>query len=305
MKEAVTKIKSGDIVAFPTETVYGLGANALIEEAVKKIYKAKGRPSNNPLIVHVATIEDARKIASFNEQAEILAKHFWPGPITFVLPIKKDTEIAQSVRAGLNTIAIRIPSHRIARKLLEESKCPIAAPSANLSGYVSATLASHIRVNLPDIYVLEDPEETKIGVNNYGLESTIVDLSDTNNIKILRYGFITPETLSNALGINIEYIDDIEIKAPGMLAKHYSPNANVRLNATILKDGEIGIGFGEVDFHDNLSKSGNLEEAAKNLYHLLQLMDSYTGIKGIAIAPIPNIGIGLAINDRLKRAANK
>lgn len=306
MKEAVSKIKSGELVAFPTETVYGLGANAYSEDAVRKIYDAKGRPTNNPLIVHIANIEEAKEIAHFNNEAEILAKHFWPGPITLVLPIKENSKIAPSVRAGLDTIAIRIPAHKIAKELLEKSGLPIAAPSANPSGYISATLASHIRANLPDIYILEDHDEKNLGVNNYGLESTIVDLSNPDYIKILRYGFITPEILSDVLGCRVEYIEDIDIKAPGMLAKHYSPKAKVRLNATMLEEGEIGLGFGDTDLSKefNLSKSGNLEEAAKNLYNMLQLIDGYEGTKVIAVAPILNVGIGLAINDRLKRASS-
>lgn len=306
MKEAAYKIKSGELVAFPTETVYGLGANAYNEDAVRKIYSAKGRPSNNPLIVHIANIETAREIAHFNNESEILAKHFWPGPITFVLPIKENSKIAPSVRAGLDTIAIRMPAHKIAMELLEKSEVPIAAPSANPSGYISATLASHIRSNLPEIYVLEDPDEKNMGVNNYGLESTIVDLSDPDNVKILRYGFITPEILSNVLGRPVEYIEDMEIKAPGMLEKHYSPKSKIRLNATSLEEYEIGLGFFEYNLSEefNLSKSGNLEEAAKNLYNMLQLIDAYPGEKTIAIAPIPNVGIGLAINDRLKRASS-
>lgn len=313
MKEAIFRIKNGDLVAFPTETVYGLGADASNEEAVRKIYAAKGRPSNNPLIVHASNIDDARKIAHFNKNAEVLASHFWPGPITFVLEAKRNNGIAQSVMAGLDTIAIRIPSHKLALDLLKGSSRFIAAPSANPSGYVSATLSSHIKLNLPDIYILEDESDNTSGMCNYGLESTIVDLSNEDKVTILRYGFITPEILSKTLGTSVLYCDDIAIKAPGMLAKHYSPRAKIRINVTDLEEGEIGIGFGQVSFKNNinqsslmdlnLSKTGNLEEAARNLYSMLQLLDLHKDVARIAIAPIPNIGIGLAINDRLRRAS--
>jgi L-threonylcarbamoyladenylate synthase len=295
LQKAANLLLEGNLVAFPTETVYGLGADATSDIACAKIYKTKGRPSNNPLIVHVATIEEARKIAIFHIAAETLAAKFWPGPLTLVLPLKPDVKISEIVTAGLQTIAIRIPSHETALELIRATGKPIAAPSANPSGYVSPTTTSHVRKNFPDLFILEGSN------SEYGLESTIIDL--TSKPTILRYGFITPESLSEALGRMVIYNHSYEhIKAPGMLAKHYSPRAHVRLNATSLEEGEIGIGFGDTDFDLNLSKSGDLIEAASNLFNMLQIADGQA--KQIAIAPIPAEGIGLAINDRLSRAAS-
>ncbi len=291
--EAARLLISGDLVAFPTETVYGLGADAASDAACRKIYQLKGRPSNNPLIVHVANLEAAREIAVFNKAAELLATKFWPGPLTLVLQLHPHTKIAKTVTAGLDTIAIRIPAHEIALELIRATGKSIAAPSANPSGYVSPTSALHVRKHFPNLYVLEGSN------SEYGLESTIIDLTDKPTI--LRYGFITPEVLSEALGYEVAYNHSYEqIKAPGMLAKHYSPSAKVRLNVVSLEEGEVGIGFGDVDFDLNLSKVGSLAEAAANLYDMLRVADSRA--KHIAIAKIPDEGIGLAINDRLSRA---
>lgn len=293
IKKAAFIILAGDLVAFPTETVYGLGADATSDHACTKIYQTKGRPNNNPLIVHVASIEAAREIAIFNEAAEALATKFWPGPLTLVLPLNPDFGIAKTVTAGLDTVAIRIPSHEIALELILATGRPIAAPSANPSGYVSPTSAAHVRNNFPDLFVLEGSN------SEYGLESTIIDLTDKPTI--LRYGFITPESLSDALERDVQYTHGYDyLKAPGMMAKHYSPRARVRLNAAELYKDELGLGFGVVDFDMNLSKSGSLIEAAANLFDMLQVLDGQT--KAIAIASIPDQGIGLAINDRLKRA---
>ncbi|MBP7190064.1 MAG: threonylcarbamoyl-AMP synthase [Rickettsiaceae bacterium] len=335
---AAKKIRDGELVAFPTETVYGLGADASNNEAAKKIYKAKGRPSNNPLIVHVADIESAKKIAVFNERAEVLAEKFWPGPLTFVLPIKDGAELASTVTAGLSTVAVRMPSHKIALDLIRNSGCNIAAPSANISGYISPTTASHVREAFgDDLYILEGEG------SEYGLESTIVDLS-SNEVIILRYGFITPDSIAEALGVETDdnychpgpasvskaqildpdynaplsgslfYLDSYlrrnnkepgQCRAPGTMYKHYSPKASMRINATYLMEDEKGIGFGDIDFGElNLSKAGLLEEAAKNLYNMMHILDSMKDTKKIAVAPIPQEGIGLAINDRLKRACS-
>lgn len=307
------KIKNGELVVFPTETVYGIGADASNDEAAKKIYKAKMRPSNNPLIVHVADIESAKEIAVFNNNAELLAEKFWPGPLTFVLPIKAGAKLAPSVTAGLSTVAVRMPSHKIALQLIRNSGCNIAAPSANISGYISPTSTSHvINVFGEDVYLIEGDN------TEYGLESTIVDLS-SDEVKVLRYGFITPDSIAQTLGLEVrchqmeEYMSSSdakiaaykeEYKAPGMMYKHYSPRASMRLNATYLLAGEKGIGFGQIDFGGfNLSKTGSLEEAAKNLYDMMRSLDSEQDTQKIAVAPIPNTGIGLAINDRLKRAS--
>lgn len=293
ISKAAQLILAGDLVAFPTETVYGLGADATSDIACAKIYQLKGRPSNNPLIVHVATIEAARKIGMFNEAAETLAAKFWPGPLTLVLPLNLGANISKTVTAGLNTIAIRVPSHEVALEVIRASGKPIAAPSANPSGYVSPTSAAHVRQNFPDLYILNGSN------SEYGLESTIIDL--TSKPTILRYGFITPESLSEVLGQEVVYTHGYDyLKAPGMMIKHYSPRARMRLNATTLEQNEMGLGFSNINFDMNLSESGSLIEAAANLFNMLQILDSKT--KAIAVAPIPNNGIGLAINDRLKRA---
>lgn len=295
IKEAASLLLAGNLVAFPTETVYGLGADATSDVACAKIYQTKGRPSNNPLIVHVASIEAAHKIAIFNEAAEVLATKFWPGPLTLVLPLRADAGISKTVTAGLDTIALRIPSHKTALELIHATGKPIAAPSANPSGYVSPTSADHVRKNFSDLYILEGSN------SEYGLESTIIDL--TAKPTILRYGFITPESLFEALGQEVVYTHGYDyLKAPGMMAKHYSPRARVRLNAAGLEHDEMGLGFGMVDFDMNLSKQGSLIEAASNLFDMLQALDGRT--KAIAVAPIPDKGIGLAINDRLSRAGS-
>ncbi len=296
IKIAADLIRNGSLVAFPTETVYGLGADATNEAAVRQIYSLKGRPSNNPLIVHVSDIMQANEIVVFNRAAEMLADVFWPGPLTLVLPLRKGAKLAPSVTAGLKTVAIRIPSHKTARALIKAAGRPIAAPSANPSGYVSPTSSSHVRSHFADLYILEGNN------SEYGLESTIIDLS-SDKPKILRYGFITPEALSEVLGVVVDYVTDITIKAPGMMEKHYAPRAKIRLNASVLESGEEGIGFGVIDLGElNLSVAAKLEEAAANLYNMIQILDSKNNVTNIAIAPIPNIGIGLAINDRLKRA---
>lgn len=296
IKIAADLIRKGSLVALPTETVYGLGVDATNEAAVRQIYALKGRPSNNPLIVHVNDIMQANEIAVFNKAAEILADVFWPGPLTLVLPLRKGAKLAPSVTAGLKTVAIRVPSHKTARALIKAAGRPIAAPSANPSGYVSPTSSSHVRSHFSDLYILEGNN------SEYGLESTIIDLS-SGKPKILRYGFITPEALSEVLGVEVDYVTNIAIKAPGMMAKHYAPRAKIRLNAMSLEGSEEGIGFGAIDLGElNLSPSAKLEEAAANLYNMIQILDSKNDVTNIAIASIPNIGIGLAINDRLKRA---
>ena len=296
IKIAADLIRKGSLVAFPTETVYGLGADATNESAIRQIYSLKGRPSNNPLIVHVNDIMQAKEIVVFNRAAEILADVFFFFLLTLVLPLRKGFKLAPSVTAGLKTVAIRIPSHKTARALIKASGLPLAAPSANPSGYVSPTSSLHVRSHFADLYILEGNN------SEYGLESTIIDLS-SEQPKILRYGFITPEALSKVLGVEVDYVTDLAIKAPGMMEKHYAPRAKIRLNASVLEGGEEGIGFGVIDLGElNLSVAAKLEEAAANLYNMIQILDSKKDVTNIAIAPIPNIGIGLAINDRLKRA---
>ena len=305
IKQAVKIIKAGGLVAFPTETVYGLGADAFNQQACLNIFRTKGRPGNNPLIVHIASLDQARQIADFNDDALKLAE-FWPGPLSLVLPKKENSQLAASVSAGLETIAIRIPSNHIALKLIEASGHPIAAPSANKSGRLSPTTYKHVKNNFGDeIFVLNSNQGS-----SYGLESTIVDVT-TAVPTILRYGFITPETIEVSLGKKVAIASRLsKIKAPGMLHHHYAPRVKLRINASALKEGEVGLNFADSKLNTsgslNLSSSGDLSEAAANLFDYLHQLDEFAlnnGIKTIAVAAIPNKSVGLAINDRLTRAA--
>ena len=305
IKQAVKIIKAGGLVAFPTETVYGLGADAFNQQACLNIFRTKGRPGNNPLIVHISSLDQARQIADFNDDALKLAE-FWPGPLSLVLPKKENSQLAASVSAGLETIAIRIPSNHIALKLIEASGHPIAAPSANKSGRLSPTTYKHVKNNFGDeIFVLNSNQGS-----SYGLESTIVDLTTAVPI-ILRYGFITPEAIEVTLGKKAAIASRLsKIKAPGMLHHHYAPRVKLRINASALKEGEVGLNFADSKLNAsgslNLSSSGDLSEAAANLFNYLHQLDEFAlnnGIKTIAVAAIPNKSVGLAINDRLTRAA--
>ncbi len=305
VKKAASIIKEGGLVAFPTETVYGLGADARSQAACLKIFRAKGRPANNPLIVHVASVQDAREIVQFNDDAEKLAS-LWPGPLTLVLLKKDNAVLAECVTAGLNTVAIRVPADPVALGLIRESSCPIAAPSANKSGTLSSTSYEHVRKNFGDeIFIL-----TSNGNATYGLESTIIDLTSPRPT-ILRFGFITPSVLEKLLGREVFIASKLsEIKAPGMLLKHYAPKTKVRLNADALQTSEVGLNFGNSQLNGvgsmNLSHSSDMIEAASNLFDYLHILDEFcqkNNINSIAVATIPNTGIGLAINDRLARAA--
>jgi L-threonylcarbamoyladenylate synthase len=307
IKIAAGMVRNGKVVAFPTETVYGLGADATNEEAVKQIYFLKGRPSINPLILHVADLKSALKLAEFNKTAIKLAEYFWPGPLTIVSKLSSNTNIARQALAELDTIAIRVPSHKLALELLREAAVPIAAPSANPSGYISATRHEHVAEHFAksDILVLEDPEECR-----YGIESTIIDTT-TEIPTILRYGFITKETIEIVLNEPVQVGSSLmQVKAPGMLEKHYSPKTKLRLNATSLKDGEVGLNFGNSQLIGkgclNLSSKGDVIEAASNLYDMLKQLDDYSkthNLDRIAVAEVLKTGVGLAINDRLQRAA--
>ncbi|HJD55268.1 MAG TPA: threonylcarbamoyl-AMP synthase [Rickettsia endosymbiont of Pyrocoelia pectoralis] len=308
INKAVQFIKSGKVVVFPTETVYGIGADATNQEACLKIFQFKNRPAINPLIVHVASIEQAKEIGEFNDLAEKIAEKFWSGPLSIVVPLKENANIAPAVTAGLKTMAIRIPSYPLALELIRQSVIPIAAPSANPSNYISPTNSEHVTQHFsdnPEIFILA-PE---IYQSEYGLESTIIDTTATAPT-ILREGFITAESLEEVLGVKIlKASGNNTVKAPGMLVKHYSPNVPIRLNATNLEDKEIGLNFGSSNligkFSLNLSTKGDLIEAAANLYAHLRLLDDYAAshdMNCIAVAPIPAINIGAAINDRLKRA---
>jgi L-threonylcarbamoyladenylate synthase len=287
--EAAALIRTGACVAVPTETVYGLAADATDSRAVAGIYAAKGRPSFNPLIVHVPDLAAAERIAVFDARARDLATRFWPGPLTLVLPLRPDAGIASLVTAGLDTIAIRVPRHRAMQALLAASGKPLAAPSANASGAISPTRAAHVARSLAGRIplVIDD------GATPAGVESTIV-----SGARILRPGPLGAEDLGLAIAA-----PEGRITAPGQLDSHYAPAKPVRLHATEARDGEYLIGFGPVPGAETLSAGGDLAEAAANLFDALHRAD-VSAAPAIAVAPIPETGIGVAINDRLRRAAH-
>jgi len=297
LAEAASLIAAGDCVAVPTETVYGLAADATDAAAVAGIYAAKGRPSFNPLIVHVADLAAAQAIALFDAAALRLATAFWPGPLTLVLPVRVDAPIASLVTAGLPTIAIRVPAHRAMQALLHACNRPLAAPSANASGSISPTRAEHVAASLGGriALVLDD------GATPGGIESTIVGLSDEP--RLLRPGPVLAEQIEALLGRRLTDGDAHAITAPGQLASHYAPAKPVRLDASQARDGEWLIGFGAVDGDDTLSATGDLTEAAARLFDALHRADAAPAPR-IAVAPIPDRGLGAAINDRLRRAAH-
>jgi L-threonylcarbamoyladenylate synthase len=289
IEQAAALIAAGQPVAVPTETVYGLAADATNGAAVAAIYAAKGRPSFNPLIVHVETIEAAEKIAQFNDQARVLAKAHWPGPLTLVLPVRGDSGIASLVTAGLSTIAIRMPAHPAMQALLTAVGKPLAAPSANASGSISPTRAEHVIYSLNGrIAMIIDG-----GACSVGLESTIVAV-DADGLRLLRPGPIE-------LGLTLWTGGSIE--APGQLASHYAPAKPLRLNAVSADDNEWLIGFGTIVGDATLSSNGDLSEAAANLFAALHEADA-SSKERIAVARIPDTGLGAAINDRLSRAAH-
>lgn len=295
--EAAERLQAGDIVAIPTETVYGLAADASNAGAVAKIYAAKGRPDFNPLIVHVPDRDTAQMIARFDETAMRLADAFWPGPLTFVLPLRDGAKIAGAVTAGLPTIAIRCPAHPVMRSVLLASGLNVAAPSANRSGGISPTRAAHVAVSLGDAV----PLILDAGPCRAGLESTIVAVR-TDGWEVLRPGPVTAAEIEAVLGISPLASAKKGIEAPGQLASHYAPSKPVRLNALTADTGEWHIGFGAVAGDENLSASGNLADAAANLFDALHHADA-SDCGTIAVAPIPHQDIGEAINDRLQRAA--
>jgi L-threonylcarbamoyladenylate synthase len=301
INRAAQILSAKGLVAFPTETVYGLGADARDGHAVASVYAAKGRPSFNPLIVHVANLEVAKRFASFNPLALKFAAEFWPGPISFVLPLVPNHGLSELVTAGLNTVAIRIPQNPIAQALLQTFDGPIAAPSANPSGRISPTYSTHVSSDMMGkIDAIIDG-----GACNVGLESTIVQV-ETETAALLRAGGISVEKIEAVLGHDLALPDDPKTpRSPGQLQSHYAPNALVRLNATTLENDEVLLGFGTncIGASLNLSQTGDLVEAAANLFSHLREIDQIAGDKSIAISPIPNSGLGLAINDRLIRAA--
>lgn len=315
IKEAAEIIKSGGLVGMPTETVYGLAGNALDGAAVAKIYEAKGRPAFNPLIVHVASAKAAAEIAEMSDQAREVAAAFWPGPLTIVLPRKSDSGISELATAGLDTVAVRVPNHKAARELLSAAGVPIVAPSANKSTTISPTTPAHVSDSLGDSVDLI----LAAGACDVGLESTVLDLSG-DVPAILRPGAITAEDISHVLGVEVGYAQDKadSPKAPGMLLKHYAPDTPVRIGAIDVAPDEALLAFGSVKFMGvkgggsaanlpdgqllNLSEEADLNEAAVNLFSMLRTLDA-GGHTKIAVMNIPETGLGIAINDRLRRAA--
>ncbi len=289
LQAASRLIAEGHCVAVPTETVYGLAADATNGEAVARIYATKGRPSFNPLIVHVAELAAAETIAVFNAAARKLAAHYWPGPLTLVLPLRPNSSIASLVTAGLSTIAIRCPAHPTMQALLAATGKPLAAPSANRSGSISPTRADHVAQSLGNAV----PLILDAGPCTVGLESTIVAVASDGTLRLLRPGPID-------LGLSVEVSGAID--SPGQLASHYAPAKPLRINVLTAESDEWLVGFGDVSGNASLSRSGDLLEAASNLFDALHTADASTASR-IAIAPIPSTGIGVAINDRIKRAA--
>jgi L-threonylcarbamoyladenylate synthase len=302
--KAAAAILDGQLVAFPTETVYGLGADATNAAAVASIFRAKGRPDFNPLISHCATIEQINEIAVLEGPALELAEIFWPGPLTLVLPRRDNNIIADIACAGLDTVAVRIPSGKIARSLLKQVGRPIAAPSANASGKISSTMAEHVMESLGDnVDMILDHGKCTVGV-----ESTIISVVD-GELQMLRPGGLTVEAIEIVSGLTVHHpeIDADAPNAPGQLTSHYAPNNKIRLNAITQNQGEAFLAFGPEVPDDvtptlNLSLGGKLDEAALNLFAMLRSLDDQA-FSGIAVMGIPKEGMGAAINDRLNRAA--
>jgi len=295
---AAELLRDGRLVAIPTETVYGLAARADSAAAVAEIYRAKGRPDFNPLIVHVGSVSLARSLAVFDSRAELLAERFWPGPLTQVLPLRQPSAIAPAVTAGLSTIALRQPAHPLTAMLLQQLDLPLAAPSANRSGSLSPTHAEHVAASLgaAPAAILDG------GASERGMESTIVALRDDGSWQLLRPGPVTEAQLSALLGPATP-LRAARIEAPGQLARHYSPGKPVRLSAVAPEGDEFMVGLGEVEGDCTLSATGDLAEAAARLYACLHEAAASACTK-IAVAPVPEEGIGAAINDRLRRAAS-
>ena len=298
--QAADLLRKGGLVAFPTETVYGLGGDARSDRAVARIFGAKGRPRFNPLIVHLPDVAAARGLAVFDARADALAARFWPGPLTLVLPLRAGSGLSGLVTAGLPAVALRVPAHPVARALLQVFGGPLAAPSANPSGRVSPTRAAHVIEGLGGrIDAVIDG-----GTCTVGVESTIVGLDGA--ARLLRPGGVPVEALETALGLPLLLPEAGKITAPGQLAAHYAPGALVRLEAVAARPNEVWIGFGPQSAGAalSLSRAGDLVEAAARLFHTLREADRLAGPGGaIAVAPIPETGLGRAINDRLRRAA--
>lgn len=304
IEQAAELIRSGKLVAFPTETVYGLGADATNDMAVAEIYTVKTRPAFNPLIVHVADITTAKYHVQWSDTAEKLASVFLPGPLTLVMSRLPDSEISLLASAGGDTVGIRIPANKIARDILQAAGVPVAAPSANRSGRVSPTTAMHVYEELGD----DIPLILDGGACEVGIESTVVDLSG-DEVVLLRPGFVTREQLEYVTGKKVFLAGEGEaLKSPGMLASHYAPSLKVRLNVEQPHADEALLAFGPnvpegAKFIINLSEKGDLKEAAAHLFASLRALDRPDKYSSIAVMKIPDTGIGMAINDRLKRAA--
>jgi len=300
---AATVIRNGGLVAFPTETVYGLGANVYNAQAVASIFEAKGRPRFDPLISHIAEVDFLKEYAATDERVLALAKHFCPGPLTFILKRTDNNPSIDLACSGLSKIAVRMPNNPIALELIRKSGVPIVAPSANKFKAVSPTTAQHVQESLGDkVPIILDGGACRVGV-----ESTIIDVTD-KQIVLLRAGGTAIEEIEAFLGEKILISDGDPNKpsAPGQLLKHYAPKNSLRINAESKKENEFLIGFGKIDNADlNLSPTGDLKEAAANLFAYMRLADEQCGHKTLAISPIPTTGLGLAINDRIKRASYK
>ncbi|CAO3414962.1 L-threonylcarbamoyladenylate synthase [Azospirillum endophyticum] len=297
-------LRAGRLVAFPTETVYGLGADATDDRAVAAIFAAKGRPQFNPLIAHVPDLASAQSWGLFDERAHDLATQFWPGPLTMVVPRPANSALSLLVSAGLDSIAIRVPGHPVAQAILRAAGKPIAAPSANRSGAVSPTTPHHVLESLGDrVDAIVTGGKCMVGV-----ESTVIDLTGPEAV-LLRPGAVLPDEMERLIGpIRVSSGDPTAPKAPGQLESHYAPDAAVRLNASSAEEDEAFLTFGPDRFvfggttRLNLSLEGDLNEAAANLFSHLRSLDQ-SGAGRIAVMPIPDVGLGLAINDRLRRAA--
>ena len=301
--QAAECLARGGLVAFPTETVYGLGADATNGQAVARLYEAKGRPSFNPLIAHVPDLQSARKLAIFNADAEALAAAFWPGPLTLVLPRRPDCPVSELATAGLETIAIRVPDHALARALLRAFGKPVVAPSANISGHVSPTTAAHVLEDLDEkVDLIVDGGPAAVGI-----ESTIVACLDQP--MILRPGGLSRDDIAGTLGRDLAQAIETNNEtplAPGMLKSHYAPQTRLRLNAASVEPGEVLLAFGAplpgAVATLNLSEQGDVAEAAANLFSHLRRLDAMRA-PIICVMRIPSAGLGEAINDRLRRAA--
>lgn len=297
IQDACTLWANGEVVAIPTETVYGLAADAEQDDAVAKIFAIKGRPQFNPLIIHGYSLRQLSYYVEITPLFEKLAAAFWPGPLTIVGCRKKEASLSYLVSAGLDTVAVRIPAHPVALELLKAYRKPLAAPSANKSNTISPTSAADVAASLKKAV----PLIIDGGLTTVGVESTIIDITGPIPT-ILRPGGTTYEDLTNLIG-KVQYATaDSEIKAPGMLKRHYAPSLPLHLNRRIKQEGEVLLGFGDTACDLNLSKTGCLQEAAANLFRMMRELDTISH-HAIAVAPIPHIGLGVAINDRLQRAA--